>query len=497
MNKLISAEKMRELEARIFDLGVDSFAVMEKAALRIYDAVTSRFDRSAKILVVCGKGNNGGDGFAASRMLTLGGYNVSVCMPFDDPLTDDARKNFEIVKKLDIKIVSPEEDFSGHDVIIDALLGTGISKDADSEIIGKINDSGAKIVSVDIPSGISSDTGAVMGAAVKADLTVALGFKKYGHSVYPGKEYCGEILVADIGIPFAGECDTFETDMDFVRSKLPNTKTDAHKGDMGKLCVIAGCKGFTGAATLCCEAALKGGAGLVTLFTPENLNEIYEKKLTEAMTLTLPCDNFINATLLLEHKNRLKAADAVVIGPGLGRDSDAGKIIEFLFENEISTVIDADGINAVSANINILSRKKGEVVITPHMGEFSRLTGMSVEDILLDRLGCARKFAQKYGVTLVLKGAGTVIAMPDGNAYINHTGNVGMATGGSGDVLTGVIGALLARGVSANLSAVLGVYIHGLAGDFAAEKFGSESMLPTDTINCIHNAFLKMKNPDC
>ena len=181
----------------------------------------------------------------------------------------------------------------------------------------------------------------------------------------------------------------------------------------------------------------------------------------------------------------------------MGRECYSEKIIEVLFENEIPVVIDADGINAVATNINILSEKKGEVILTPHMGEFSRLTGMPVEEILADRLGAARDFAKKYGVALVLKGAGTVIALPDGRAYINHTGNNGMATGGSGDVLAGIAGAFLARGIPAGAAAVSAVYIHGLAGDIAAEKLGQDSMLPTDIVGFLHNAFLKIKNQDC
>ncbi len=496
MDKLVSAEKMRLLERRVFDLGIDSFAVMEKAALRIADEITARFDKNSKILAVCGKGNNGGDGLAVARILSMSGYKTDVCLPLGMPSKTDSLKNFEIIKKLGVNIIQLM-DFTGYDVIVDALFGTGLTRDVESDITEKLNHAGAFIVAADIPSGISTDTGAVCKNAVKADLTVALGLKKYGHSVYPGREYCGEIVTVDIGIPFDGECDTFETDGNFVNNSLPEAKTDAHKGDMGRLCVVAGSRGFTGAATLCCEASLKSGCGLVTLFTPENLNEIYEKKLTEAMTLSLECSNHINADLILEHKNKLLTANAVAIGPGLGRECDACKIIEFLFKNEIPAVIDADGINAIAANINILTKKKGEVVLTPHMGEFSRLTGLSVEEILLDRLGIARKFAEKYGITLVLKGAGTVIALPDGRAYINHTGNSGMATGGSGDVLTGIAGALLARGISAGNAAVCAAYIHGLAGDIAAEKLGRESMLPTDIINSLPVAFHRIKNQDC
>ncbi len=496
MDRLVSAEKMRLFEEKVFSLGIDSFAVMEKAALRIFDEVKKRISPSSKVLVICGKGNNGGDGLAVARMLEMDGFDVKICLPFGEPSTADAIKNFEIVKKLGIDIVGDAE-FDRFDVIVDALLGTGLSKNVKSDIPGKINSSGAFVISADIPSGISSDTGAVMENAVKADVTVALAFKKYGHSVYPGKEFCGEIVLADIGIPFSGECDTFETDTDFVRQILVPAKKDAHKGDMGRLCVVAGSKGMTGAATLSCEGALKSGAGLVTLFTPGNLNEIYEKKLTEAMTLPLDCEDSVDADKLMEHKDRLTSADAVIIGPGLGRDCDGAKIIEFIFENKIPAVIDADGINALAANINILRGVKGDVVLTPHIGEFSRLTGLSTQEILSDRLALARKFAVEYGVTLLLKGAGTVVALPDGKAYINHTGNCGMATGGSGDVLAGITGAFLARGMGAPMSAVAAAYIHGLAGDIAKETLGETSMLPTDIINCLHSAFLKIKNQDC
>lgn len=492
MDKIVSAEKMRALEAEVFALGVDSFAVMEKAAMRVCDSVCEKFPEKCRILVVCGKGNNGGDGFAAARMLAQKGYEVAICMPFGEPSTPDAKKNFEIAKRLEIKFVSENENFKSYNIIIDALLGTGASKELLSDVPEKINSSGAFVVAVDIPSGICSDTGAVLKNAVKADLTVALAFKKYGNSVYPGKEYAGETVVADIGIPFSGECDSFETDEEFVKRLMPCVKQDAHKGENGRIVVVAGSKGMTGAASLSCEAALKSGGGLVSLFTPDNLNDIYEKKLTEAMTVALNCNDYIDADLVLEQKERLLGADAVVIGPGLGRECRAEKLIEFLFENKIPTVIDADGINAVAANINILLQEKGEVVLTPHMGEFSRLTGLSVEEILADRLGTARKFAVKYGVTLLLKGAGTVIAMPDGGAYINHTGNSGMATGGSGDVLSGIVGAFLAKKVEK--CAVAAAYIHGMAGDMAAQKLGKESMLPTDIINELHCAFLKIRN---
>ena len=418
-------------------------------------------------------------------------------MPLGEPATDDAAKNYEIVKKLNIKIISDKEDFNKFDVIIDAILGTGTSKNVELPVIDKINNSKAFIISVDIPTGICSDSGKVLNNAVRANLTIALAFKKIGNSIYPGKEYCGEIVLADIGIPFEGESDTFETDIDYLKSILPENDVQAHKGDMGRISVVAGSKGFTGAATLCCESALKSGGGLVTLFTPENLNEIYEKKLTEAMTLPLGCSDFIDENLVLEREDVLKKADSVIIGPGLGLSCDALKIIKVLFENEIPVVIDADGINKIASNINILNEKKGKTVLTPHIGEFSRLTGLSVEEILADRLGIARRFASEYGVTLVLKGAGTVIAQADGVCFINHTGNSGMATGGSGDVLSGIIGAFLARGLSAENAAIAAVYIHGLAGDIARDELGSESMLPTDVIRFIYKAFLKIRNQEC
>lgn len=496
MNRIVSAEKMRTLEKRIFDLGVDSFAVMEKAAMTISLEVKKRFNSSAKVLILCGKGNNGGDGLAVARMLLLDGYKVSVCMPFGNPATADAIKNYEIVNKLGVKFVSDRADFTSYDVIIDAVLGTGVSKNVDIDIVEKVNNSDAFVIAADIPTGVCSDTGKILGKAIKADLTIALAFKKVGHSIYPGRQYCGEIIVKDIGIPFDGECDTFETDAEYVKSILPRADVCAHKGDMGRISVVAGSKGFTGAAVLSSEAALKSGGGLVTLFTPENLNDIYEKKLTEAMTLPVSCDDFLDADLVLEKEDILKRSDSVIAGPGLGKACDAIKIIEFLFENEIPTVIDADGINAVALNINVLNGKKGKTVLTPHIGEFSRLTGLSTDEILADKLGCAREFAVKYGVTLVLKGAGTVVAQPDGVCFINHTGNSGMATGGSGDVLSGITGAFLARGISAGEAAVAAVYIHGLAGDIASDELGFDSMLPTDTIEFIHKAFLKIKNQD-
>ncbi len=494
MIKLISPEKMRELEKKTFDLGIDSFAVMEKAASRVFDYVKEKFDQKKKVLVVCGKRNNGGDGLAVARMLFLSGYDVTVCTQFERPSTADAAKNFDIVKKLSIKFVSEEDSFEKYDVIVDALFGTGLSGEICSKLPEKINASGAHIVAVDIPSGISAQTGAVCGSAVKADTTITFEYKKYGHSVYPGKEYCGKIVVGDIGLVSDIEFDAFETDGQLVKQFLPQTSVTAHKSELGKLCVIAGSVGMTGAATLCCEGALKSGCGLITLFTPENLNEIYEVKLTEAMTKHLPGEDFIRADKLLEKSDMLLSANAVVIGPGLGRKCDAAEIIRFLFENEIPTIIDADGINAVAANINILNEKKGQVVITPHLGEFARLTGVSIDDINKNKLALARSFATEYGVVLVLKGAGTIVATPSGKCYVNHTGNCGMATGGSGDVLAGVAGALLAKTGDGEKSAIAAAYIHGLAGDFAKAMLGEESMLPTDTIKYLKDAFNMIKN---
>ncbi len=308
------------------------------------------------------------------------------------------------------------------------------------------------------------------------------------------KTSAGEIVFAPLDfVPAETKC--FYPDEEDIADMIPDMAADEHKGSMGRLCIIAGSKGMTGAATLSALGALRSGAGLVSVVIPDNLNTIMEIKLTEAMTVPAACENSLTFDAAKKAIDSV-VADAYVIGPGLGRGEDIYKIVEYVIKKDVPVVIDADGINALCGNIDILKNSGGKVVLTPHPGEAARLLGISTEDVQNNRIKLAKSFAAEYNVAMVLKGAGTVTAAPDGSTYVNSTGNPGMATGGSGDVLSGIIGAFMARGMSVKDAAVAGVYVHGLAGDIAARQIGRMGMLPTDTAKCVATALQRIKNPE-
>lgn len=483
--KLTDTCEMRREDSNASEkFGIPGIILMENAAGETVRYMEENADlEGKKVLVLCGGGNNGGDGFAIARKLFCKGIEVYIFFAAqEEMLTESARMNYRAAVQLGIPFAKSLEGF---DVMVDALLGIGITGDvrADfAEIINKINAQDAVVYAVDVPSGLCADTGRVCGCAVAADYTVAMAYGKPGLFTGRGKKYAGKVLVADICLPPNKQSTIELVDEKLVQSFLPQNNVLAHKGTNGTLAVAAGSRGMTGAATLCCLGALKSSAGIVKLLVPQNLNDIMEVKLTEAVTVPIDSENCFkerDAEILLNLN-----ADAMVIGPGISRDDGTIAFVQSVVKNaRVPLVIDADGIYAVSANIDILKEAKAEIILTPHPGEFSRLTGASVSEIENNRIEYAKKFAAKYGVTVLLKGAGTVIAEPNGKVYINSTGNEGMAKGGSGDVLAGIIGAFLCRG--AVHPAAVGAYIHGKAGDRAAEKIGKTAMLPTDILNYI------------
>jgi len=494
--KLVTAEQMREIEKHTFDLGLASIVVMENAAAATANFIAERFDTGNSVCVICGKGNNGGDGFAVARHLYNKGFAVNILKIFNEISTADARINYDIACRVGLTVTEDTSVLDSCDIIVDAILGIGIKGEVLLPVVDLINKSSAYVVAVDIPTGICSDRGIVCKNAVKADATITFGYKKTGLSLYPGAWYAGEVKVCDISLKSDTEFKFFEPDADYIKLLIPETAIDANKADMGRVFVIAGSPGMTGAAALVCGGALRCGAGLITLAVPKDLNNIMEVKLTEAMTLPLDCNGRITLEEIQKVMPKIKASNCVVIGPGLGKNSEVSAIIEALIKNNIPLIIDADGINALVSNIDILKGHSQPVILTPHPGEFARLCECDIKKVQENRLEMAKSFAMEYNVILVLKGAGTVIAAPDGTCYINPTGNPGMAVGGSGDVLAGVIGALLARGMSAEDSSVAGVYIHGLAGDIAKENSGEDGLIPSDIIDCIPNAILRIKNPE-
>ena len=391
----------------------------------------------------------------------------------------------------DEDVAALSDSIKARGIVVDALLGTGLIRETSgvfSRIISVMNE-GYSVLSVDIPSGISSDTGKVMGSAVKADVTVAIALPKVGNLLYPGAEFCGELVVLDIGIP--EKLVNRIKIQDYVLTpglfaplmvKRPPT---AHKGDFGHLLILAGSMGKTGAAALCGMGALVAGAGLVTVGAPESQVGVLAAKLTEAMTEPLPDTNgALDQTAFGRIIKVLEGKSAVALGPGLGTGAGAWEATRrLIMEVDLPIVIDADGINVIALEPDILKQKKGDVILTPHPGEMGRLIGKSAEEVQEDRLGVSRAFAAEYGVWIVLKGARTLIASPSGDLFIATGGNPGMASGGMGDVLTGLIGGFLSVSRDPALSTAAAVFIHAAAGDRAKQRVGEISLIAGDVLS--------------
>lgn len=485
MINLVTARQMRELESLSFDTGISGELLMENAAYAAAVEILRKFPVTKTVTVVCGKGNNGGDGLALARILHCFGFNVKICLALGTVNTPSAQYNLKLAQSFGIEFTKELDS----DIVIDAIFGIGIKGGTDEPYIDKINESGAYIISLDIPSGLCADTGTAEKKAVAANLTLTFGYKKCGLTQYPGKKLAGEIRILPISVP-TKEFDTFEVDS--VKGMLPQSLPDDNKGSRGRVLIIAGCVKYMGAAKMCTLAALRSGCGLVSLMLPKNLCSVVQSCISEAVVLPLECDDFIEYDAFLQYENEIDRADSIVIGPGLSSSGDVLKILEYLSNKNKPVIIDADGINSFCGNINILKRYKN-AAITPHPGEFARLMGTDIPTVQRNRTEAARNAALDLGCTVVLKGASTVTATPDGNCYVNTTGNPGMATGGSGDVLTGIAGAIAARGKNLADAMYLSVYLHGLAGDMVCEKKGADGMLPTDVINALPYAVQKTK----
>lgn len=523
--RLVTAEQMRALDrAATEKCGVPSLLLMENAGKAVADAVRELLGQRGlrSVVVVAGPGNNGGDGFVAARHLHEALLVVKVFFWGDRAaVRGDALANIEMAENAGVPIDYSHDlkklrkAIEGSDLVIDALLGTGARGQLKPEYagaVGAINLSGMPVVAVDIPSGVDADTGRALGpaaelddvgkAAVKADVTVTFDSMKAGLVSYPGAWYVGDIVVADIGIPEAARRRSPQRTAILglgtagLASLLFPRQPDDHKGTYGHVAIVAGSVGMTGAATLSAEGALRIGTGLVTCLVPESLNDILEVKLTEAMTIRVPegrARAFGMASLdpVLGYLNQW---DASVIGPGFGRDEDTIEFtLELIKRLEKPAIIDADALYAISKDLSVLKQCKAPLVLTPHPGEMATLLGTTSEEVQSNRLETARAFARKHGVTVVLKGAGTVIADPDGRAYINTTGSPGMATGGTGDVLSGMIGGLLAQDSDPANAATAAVYLHGLAGEIAAAKMSEPAMLASDLASSIGDAIKKVQ----
>lgn len=498
--KVCFAEQMRDIDKKAVEVcGIPSIVLMENAAIACVNHLTQLDLNRKKTAVFCGKGNNGGDGLAIARHLINLGIDTSVFLVCGDDFSGDALINYKILLNMgaDISEITDINSLKyiimSHDVIVDAIFGTGIKGEITgicAYVIDSINRFSKFTFSVDIPSGVNADNGRVENIAVNADMTVTFGAYKTGMLSFPGSDYCGKIILENISIPkrITENISINIIDTETAASRFPKRTNDSHKGDYGKLLIIGASKGLTGAAAMSAEAALKCGTGLITLGVPKSVNDILEAKLTEPMTAPLSdTDGIINISSLPKIFELTEHCNALLFGPGLGRADDIKTILRKILKiSKIPIIIDADGLFALSQDMDMLSDCSCSLIFTPHEMEFSRISGYSLEEIKKDRIGTSKKFATEFGVTLVLKGAKTIVTFPDGTQYINITGNNGMATGGSGDVLAGMIGAFAARGCTEYDSALLGVYYHSLAGDKAAELFGKNALTPSDIISSIH-----------
>ena len=505
--RVATASEMREIDSiAIHEYGIPGAVLMENAGVAVIRRLESIWETltERKFCILAGKGNNGGDGYVITRHLANQGAKVKVFLLGEKAsISGDARINLDIIDKMGIDIIeiNSERDWDNvkvaatfADCLVDALLGTGFRGEVSGDMahmIDIINAAGKLVVAIDIPSGVDADTGRICGKAVQASHTVSFGLPKPGLFLYPGAEYAGELTVADIGIPTA-VVDRQNIKQNIimagaVRAILPRRNPAAHKGVNGRALVIAGSRGLSGAAAMAAEGALRVGAGLVTLSAPASLQDILAVKLTEVMTKPLAEteNGEISGEAIIEMDNLASGSDVLAIGPGLGRHEEtAAAVRETITAVECPLVIDADALNALVGYTNILSECAALPVVTPHPGEMARLTGLSTQAVNADRIGVARQAAGEWGSIVVLKGAHTVVAFPDGEVYINTSGNAGMATGGTGDVLTGIIAGLIAQGLSSHDAAVAGVYIHGLAGDIAAQA-GMIGMTAMDVLKAV------------
>lgn len=499
-------DEMRQLDAvTINELGVPGLVLMENAGRGVVDELVDIFGDlyGLKIVIVCGRGNNGGDGFVVGRYLDSIGCDVDIHLACEEKaVKGDGKFQLGLVKKLGLPVmIIPEKgslqklrgSLAGADVVIDAILGTGAKGELSARlasILSVLNEAEAFKLAIDAPSGVEMDTGSLMGEAFIADLTVTFGLPKRGHFLYPGNYYCGQLSVVDIGIPRkildASEISLALVEDEDARSVLPVRPPDAHKGTCGTVLILAGSEGYTGAAALAGQAALMCGAGLVHLGIPRSLNDILEAKLTEVITKPLPETE--KRSLSIEAYENIMAlaekATCVAIGPGLGQHPETRKLVKkLLLGIDKPVVLDADGINAVADDPAILSKRKSPTVITPHPGELGRMIAESPAAINSNRVEYSRRFARKWNVILLLKGAPTVTSRPDGFSCINSTGGPGLASGGTGDVLTGAIPALISQGADPFQAAVAAVYFHGLAGDSAAAETGDMGLTASELID--------------
>lgn len=507
MQKVVTSSQMKAIDSfTIEEIGIPSMVLMERAALRVVDVVKQHSNLGDKILAVCGTGNNGGDGIAVARILKCEGYEAAILLVGDESkASEQSKEQLKIARNLGISILN-NININEYTIIVDGLLGIGLNKPVTGiyeEIINTINSGKHLVFAIDIPSGLSADLARPLNIAVKADYTITFGYQKVGLTLYPGCEYAGEVVVADIGFPQAAfdavnktagiSCSVYD---DSDKRKLPIRHTYSNKGTYGKVLIIAGSNNMSGACYLSAKAAYSCGAGLVKVMTVEENRVIMQQLLPEALLYTYTSKALEDPSKIEEMIEQIHWATAIVIGPGIGINLDSKRLLNLVIAHaKAPLLIDADGLNilasmnckkdeAVFIQETIVNMLPKDTILTPHIKELSRLINMPVEEITSNLLKIADECTHNNELIFAIKDPRTIAAYKE-ERYINISGNNGMATGGSGDVLTGIIGGFIAGGLSPWEAAKLGVYIHGLAGDKASEKKGCYSMLASDIIEAL------------
>lgn len=507
--KILTGDLTRQAEERAVALGMEWLRLMENAGSAAATVIKKRYPpEGLRACILCGRGGNGGDGLVIARKLREAGADVSVVLTSGTPTHPSALENFRRALALGLPIYDYAgataaclDVMRGASLLIDAIFGIGFHgapSGSEAAVIGFANSLKLPRVSVDLPSGAACDTGKVEGDCVRADLTVTFSTLKPCHVTYPAADFCGRVVPVGIGMPdraFEGLDSGMETiDRPSVEAVCAPRRSDAHKGSFGSPLLVCGSYGMAGAAGVAARAALRSGAGIVHLALPKSIYPILAQGLYEPVFLPLEedGDGRVSFYALTALREQLQKASALLIGPGLGRGGDVARVVEELLQcADCPVVLDADGINALAGRIDMIEDAKTQVVLTPHPGEMARLLSCTTAEVQADRVGTATAAAKRSGAIVVLKGARTVIALPGGEIYINLTGNPGMATGGSGDALAGMLAAFLGRGIEPSLAARAAVYFHGAAGDLAAAELSETAMLPTDLIDRLPFVFSK------
>jgi NAD(P)H-hydrate epimerase len=513
--RVLNTEQMREADRRtIDDIGIPSIVLMENAGRQAVAAMEAAFEdlAASRVAVVCGRGNNGGDGFVVARTLVQRGVETSVFLLGSvADVRGDARANLEVLGRLGmtvVEITNAQEwelnftQISDCDLVVDAILGTGFRGKLSGlleTVVADVNALGVPIVAIDLPTGTSADTADLDGPAVEASMTVTLGAPKIPLVLPPADAHAGDLVIADIGIPLPlfDELEGPHLELltrEAMREIVPVRVADSHKGDFGRVLIVAGSLGRSGAAHLSALGALRSGAGLVTIATPRSCLPIVAAMAPEYMTE--PLDETDAGTVDFSALDRVldMKADVIAVGPGLGQAPATAAFVHGLLERTgVPVVVDADGLNAFAGDPDrLLGRDEVPVVITPHPGEMARLLNVSAEALQRDRVRYAREFAAAHRVHVVLKGHRTVIATPDGRTFVNLTGNPGMATGGTGDLLTGMVAAWFAQLLDAEAACKLAVYLHGTAGDLAEADEGDVALVAGDIASRLGDAVLEL-----